>query len=82
MHPKADSKKAVLKEAASPRKAAPLRAGVLLDRDGTLNHDRGYLWRWDEFQWIEGAPEALAKLKKAGLKIAAVTNQSGVARGI
>lgn len=62
--------------------ASKLAAGVLIDRDGTLNHDRGYLWRWEEFQWIQGAPEALASLKKAGFKLAAVTNQSGVARGV
>ena len=56
--------------------------GVLIDRDGTLNRDRGYTWRWEDFEWIEGAPEALLSLRKAGLKLAAVTNQSGVARGI
>jgi D-glycero-D-manno-heptose 1,7-bisphosphate phosphatase len=52
-----------------------------LDRDGTLNHDVGFLWRWEDFRWIDGAPEALARLKAAGLRIAVVTNQSGVARG-
>jgi D-glycero-D-manno-heptose 1,7-bisphosphate phosphatase len=54
---------------------------VLVDRDGTLNRDRGFLWRWSDFEWIEGVPEALASLRAAGFVLAAVTNQSGVARG-
>jgi D-glycero-D-manno-heptose 1,7-bisphosphate phosphatase len=64
---------------APERKLAP---GVLLDRDGTLNHDKGFVWRWSDFEWLEGAHEALARLKGAGLRLAAVTNQSGVARGL
>jgi D-glycero-D-manno-heptose 1,7-bisphosphate phosphatase len=59
-----------------------LTPGVLIDRDGTLNQDLGYVWRWEDFRWLEGAPEALLALKKAGLAIAVVTNQSGVARGL
>ncbi|MDR1545325.1 MAG: D-glycero-beta-D-manno-heptose 1,7-bisphosphate 7-phosphatase [Deltaproteobacteria bacterium] len=57
------------------------RPAVLMDRDGTINHDVGYLWRWEDFRWIAGAPEALAALSRAGFALAVITNQSGVARG-
>ncbi len=54
---------------------------VFLDRDGTLNVDRGYLYRVEDFVWIEGAPEAVRRLNAAGLPVIVVTNQAGVARG-
>lgn len=54
---------------------------VFLDRDGTLNHDPGYITSPDQFELFSGAPEALASLKRAGARLIVVTNQSGVARG-
>jgi D-glycero-D-manno-heptose 1,7-bisphosphate phosphatase len=53
-----------------------------LDRDGTVNEDVGYLHKHEDFVFIKGVPEALARLKKAGLALVVTTNQSGVARGI
>lgn len=57
------------------------RAGVLLDRDGTINVDYRYVGSPSRFQFIEGAPEAIARFNKAGIPVALVTNQSGIARG-
>lgn len=54
---------------------------VFLDRDGTLNHDPGYITSPDQFELFSGVPEALASLKRAGARLIVVTNQSGVARG-
>jgi heptosyltransferase II len=54
---------------------------VFLDRDGTLNHDPGYITSPDQFELFAGVPEALASLKRAGARLIVVTNQSGVARG-
>ncbi|MDR3155039.1 MAG: HAD family hydrolase [Deltaproteobacteria bacterium] len=69
--------------AAAPLKAAPAgRPAVFLDRDGTLNLDRGYAWRWEDFEWLPGAVEALRLLQGQGLFVAVVTNQAGVARGL
>lgn len=61
--------------------ARTLRAAVFLDRDGTINVDKDYLVRPEEFEFISGAPEAVARLKRAGFLVIVVTNQSGVARG-
>lgn len=58
-----------------------MRKAVFLDRDGVLNVDKSYLSRIEDFEWIEGAKEALAMLTQQGYAIIVVTNQSGVARG-
>ena len=61
---------------------ASLRRGaVFFDRDGVLNVDHGYTHRWDEFEWIEGAVEAIKIANDRNLFAFLVTNQSGVARG-
>ncbi len=55
---------------------------VFLDRDGTLNKDTGYVRSPDEVELLPGVGSALARLKRAGVRLVVVTNQSGVARGI
>jgi D-glycero-D-manno-heptose 1,7-bisphosphate phosphatase len=55
---------------------------IILDRDGVLNEDLGYVHRWADWRWLPGAKEALIALKKFGFKLAVATNQSGVARGL
>jgi D-glycero-D-manno-heptose 1,7-bisphosphate phosphatase len=57
------------------------RPAVFLDRDGTINVEKEYLHRVEDFDFIPGAPEAIRRLKEAGFLIIVVTNQSGVARG-
>ena len=57
---------------------------VILDRDGVLNREDeggGYVREPSQFQWLPGALEGLALLKRAGLCVSVVTNQSGVGRG-
>lgn len=57
------------------------RPGVLLDRDGTIIADHGYVGSVDRVEFLDGAIEAIAQLNQAGLPVAVVTNQAGVARG-
>ena len=59
-----------------------LRAGILLDRDGTIIVDHGYVGSVDRVEFIGGAPEAIASFNRAGIPVAVVTNQAGVARGM
>ena len=54
---------------------------VILDRDGTIVIDRGYLADPDGLEFTAGAPEALRRLGEAGHKLVVITNQSGVGRG-
>ena len=58
------------------------RAGVLLDRDGTIIVDHGYVGSVDRVEFIDGSPEAIARFNRAGVPVALVTNQAGVARGL
>jgi histidinol-phosphate phosphatase family protein len=67
--------------AGTARKAG-LRPGILLDRDGTIIVDHGYVGSVDRVEFIEGAAEAIAGFNRARIPVAVVTNQSGVARGL
>jgi len=58
------------------------QAGVLLDRDGTIIVDHGYVGSVERVELIEGSAEAIAALNAAGIPVAVVTNQAGVARGM
>jgi len=58
------------------------RPGVLLDRDGTIIVDHGYVGSVDRVEFIDGAAEAIASFNRAGIPVAVVTNQAGVARGM
>jgi len=58
-----------------------LNRAVFLDRDGTINEEKDYLHRVEDFAFIPGAPEAIRLLKEAGFLVIVITNQSGVARG-
>ena len=53
---------------------------VLFDRDGTLVHDVPYNGRPELVRPVAGAEDALDRLRRAGVRIGMVTNQSGVAR--
>ena len=57
------------------------RRAVFLDRDGTINVEKEYLHRAEEFVFIPGAPEAIRLLNEAGFLVIVVTNQSGIGRG-
>jgi D,D-heptose 1,7-bisphosphate phosphatase len=58
-------------------------SAVFLDRDGTINHDPGYLGDPDKVELLEGVGEALQLLKnKLNFKLIVVSNQSGITRGL
>jgi len=58
-----------------------IRPGVLLDRDGTIIVDRGYVGSVERVEFIDGAANAIARFNRAGIPVAVLTNQAGVARG-
>jgi len=56
---------------------------VIVDRDGVINEDSDeYIKSVAEWRPIPGSLEAIASLSAAGWRVAVVTNQSGVARGL
>lgn len=56
---------------------------IILDRDGVINtyEDGDYICRPEDWIPLPGSIEAIARLSRAGHRIAVATNQSGVARG-
>ena len=58
------------------------RRAVFLDRDGTINHDKGYLKKPNEANLIRGAGEAIKQLNDLDLPVIVITNQSALGRGI
>ena len=57
------------------------RPALLLDRDGVLNVDHGWVGTRDRFEWMPGALDTIRLATHAGWHVFVVTNQSGVARG-
>lgn len=56
---------------------------IVLDRDGTINHDSDqYIKSPLEWKPIPGSLEAIARLTHAGWRVVVATNQSGIARGL
>lgn len=66
-----------------PASSAPHVTAIFLDRDGVINENRtDHVKSWAEFRFLPGAPEAVARLSRAGLRIFVVTNQAVVNRGL
>lgn len=60
-----------------------MNKAVFLDRDGVINYDNpSYTWKLEDFVLIEGVAEALGLLREAGFRLAILTNQSGIAKGL
>jgi D-glycero-D-manno-heptose 1,7-bisphosphate phosphatase len=64
------------------RAGADVRRAVLLDRDGTVCEEVGYIDDIDRVRLIDGSAEAIRMANRAELQTVIVTNQAGVARGL
>ncbi|HYL99408.1 MAG TPA: HAD family hydrolase [Blastocatellia bacterium] len=58
------------------------KRAVFLDRDGTINHDTGYLTRPEELVLYPWAADAIKLINDAHFATVVITNQGGVARGL
>lgn len=58
-----------------------MNKAVFLDRDGVINIDKAYVYKIEDFEFCEGAFEALKHFQNLGYLLIVVTNQSGIGRG-
>jgi D-glycero-D-manno-heptose 1,7-bisphosphate phosphatase len=56
---------------------------IFLDRDGVINENRlDHVKSWDEFVFVPGAVEAIARVSRARVPVFVVSNQAIINRGI
>ncbi len=75
----------VLERELAPQANSPGKTpcpAVFVDRDGTINVDRGYLRNSDEVALLPTAGEALHLLNKLDIPLVVITNQSALERGL
>ena len=57
------------------------KAALFLDRDGVINVEKNYLYRREDFEFIDGIFDLCRYFQNKGYGIVVVTNQSGICRG-
>lgn len=58
-----------------------MQKALFLDRDGTVNVEKNYLWRPEEFELLPGILDLVRAARERGYAVVVCTNQSGIARG-
>lgn len=58
-----------------------MRRAIFLDRDGVINEDHGYVYKWEDFKFLPGVIDALKMFSLDDFLLIIVTNQSGISRG-
>jgi len=58
-----------------------MRSAVFIDRDGTINEQRGYINHISRFELLPGVGKAISLLNTNDHIVVVTSNQSGVARG-
>lgn len=58
-----------------------MNKALFLDRDGVINKEKNYLYKIDDFEFIDGVFEACRHFQELGYLIIVITNQAGIARG-
>ena len=53
---------------------------IFLDRDGVINIEKDYLYKIEDFEFIDGLFDSLKYLQNLEYKLFIITNQSGIAR--
>jgi D-glycero-D-manno-heptose 1,7-bisphosphate phosphatase len=57
-----------------------MNKALFLDRDGVINVEKDYLYKIEDFEFIDGIFKVCNYYQNLGYKIIVVTNQSGIAR--
>ena len=57
------------------------KKALFLDRDGVINIDKKYIYKKEDFVFLEGIFDLIINARKSGYTVVVVTNQSGIGRG-
>ncbi len=58
------------------------RPALFLDRDGVINEEVGYLYRFEDVRFVEGIVDLIAAANIRDYFVCVVTNQAGIGRGL
>lgn len=58
-----------------------MNKALFLDRDGVVNKEKNYLYKIEDFEFINGVFETCRYFQDKGYLIIFITNQAGIARG-
>lgn len=58
-----------------------MKKALFLDRDGVINKEKNYLYKIEDFEFIDGVFETCKYFQEQGYLIIVITNQAGIARG-
>src|SRR4051794_27604058 len=53
---------------------------LFLDRDGVINIDKNYVYKIEDFEFVDGVFEVLHYFQTIGYLLIVITNQAGIAR--
>ena len=59
-----------------------MHKALFIDRDGVINREKNYVYRIEDFEFMDGIFEVLRAFQSNNFRIIVVTNQAGIARGI
>lgn len=54
---------------------------LFLDRDGIINVDKAYVYRFEDIEWVDGIFDLIGFANTKGFLVIVLTNQSGVSQG-
>jgi len=57
-----------------------MNKALFLDRDGVINIEKDYLYKIEDFEFMDGIIDLCLHYQKLGYLIVVITNQSGIAR--
>lgn len=67
--------------ALSKRVSSSMKRAIFLDRDGVINIDKKYLFKIEDFEFVDGIFDMCRYFISQGYIIIVITNQSGINRG-
>ena len=58
-----------------------MRKVLFLDRDGVINVDKGYVYKIEDIEFVDGIFDLCKAYQEKDYEIIIITNQAGIARG-